>query len=344
MTTGHAAAIWHTHSPAAFWRGHLRTWRTRRLLEVHLLVLTVCAAVAASALLISYRQTQQAAQTLASREAPAVQGLAATRLAVLRADREAQSLVQQRLADVAGSGETYRAQLSAADQGLSRIADRTDQDLGTVNGLLASYSNSITLGMTTYRDQQLMRQQKLAEARSLLTRDPVGLTSRLDQLQRNQLQHAEAAATMGWVQRSGWWIAELALAALALTLLSALFVLRDRCGRDWNPYLLAAFVLTVLLAIVPLLTASSAQDDLDGVRADLQQITDISRQPYSSGAEPAQAQRTVTEKSEEVRRELADGAWTGRVYQGTLIGGLLVVVLPAVGLGLRLDNDYWRRR
>lgn len=340
--TGRAATL-HTHSPAAFWRARLRPFRTRRLLEVHLLVLTLCAALAVSTLLISYRQTQQAAQALASREAPAVQGLAATRLAVLRADWEARFLVKKGLANVAGSGETYRAQLSAADQGLSRIADRTNQDLGTVNGLLASYSNSITLGMSTYRDQPLIRKQKLEEARSLLIREPVGLAPRLDELQRNQLQHADDTATMGWVQRSGWWLAELALAALALTLLSALFVLRDRCGRDWNPYLLAAFALTVLLAIVPLLTASSAQDDLDGVRADLERITEIS-QHRRPGAESAAAQRTVTEKSEEVRRELADDTWTGRVYQGTLIGGLLVVVLPAVGLGLRLDNDYWRRR
>ncbi|MFI7408919.1 hypothetical protein ACIBU0_09660 [Streptomyces sp. NPDC049627] len=343
VTTGHAPTR-RTYSPAAFWRERLRPFRTRRLLELHLLVLTLCAALAVSTLLVSYRQTQQAAQALASREAPAVQGLAATRLAVLRADWEARYLVEERLADVAGSGETYRAQLSAADQGLSRIADRTDQDLGTVNGLLASYSSSITLGMTTYHGRPLMRQQKLEEARSLLTREPVGLVPRLDQLQRNQLRHAEDTATRGWVQRGGWWLAELALAALALTLLSALFVLRDRCGRDWNPFLLAAFALTVLLAIVPLVTASSAQDDLDGVRADLQQITAISRQDYSGSAEPAQAQRTVTEKSEEVRSRLADDTWTGRVYQGTLIGGVLMVVLPAVGLGLRLDNDYWRRR
>lgn len=41
---------------------------------------------------------------------------------------------------------------------------------------------------------------------------------------------------------------------------------------------------------------------------------------------------------------LADDAWTDRVYQGTLTGGLLIVVLPVVGLGLRLDSDYWRRR
>jgi hypothetical protein len=342
VTTGRAASR-RRYSLAAFWRERLSPWRTRRLLEAHLLVLTVCVIVAVSALLVSCRQIQGGAEALASQEAPAVQGLAATRLAVLRADREARVLGDLELVDVAGSGEAYRAQLSAADQGLSRIADRTDQDLGTVNGLLASYSNSINLGTAMYRDQPLMRQQKLVEARSLLTRQGVGLAPRLNDLQRVQMKHVEATATTGWLQHSGWWLAELALAALALTLLSALFVLRDRCGRDWNPYLLAAFALTVLLAVVPLLTMSSTQDDLDSVVGDLQQITTVSRQPCC-GAGLAEAQQTVTEKSEDVRRELADDTWTDRVYQGTLIGGLLVAVLPVVGLGLRLDSDYWRRR
>lgn len=327
----------------ALWRERLSGRRTRRLLEAHLLVLTVCALVAAGALFVSCRQIQGGAEALADEEAPAVQGLAATRLAVLRADYEARELKEMKLVDVAGSGETYRAQLSAADQGLSRIADRTDQDLGTVNGLLATYSNSINLGTAMYRDQPLMREQKLAEARSLLTRSGVGLVPRLDDMQRVQMKHAEATATEGWLQRSGWWLTELALAALALTLLSALFVLRDRCGRDWNPYLLAAFALTVLLAVVPLLTMSSAQDDLDSVVGDLREITDTS-QEGCCGARLEKAQQTVTERSEDVRLVLADDAWTERVYQGTLTGGLLLVVLPVVGLGLRLDSDYWRRR
>ncbi|MER6160645.1 hypothetical protein ABT147_34790 [Streptomyces sp. NPDC001868] len=327
----------------ALWRERLRGRRTRRLLEAHLLVLTVCALVAAGALFVSCRQIQGGAEALADEEAPAVQGLAATRLAVLRADYEARELKEMKLVDVAGSGESYRAQLSAADQGLSRIADRTDQDLGTVNGLLATYSNSINLGTAMYRDQPLMREQKLAEARSLLIRSGVGLVPRLDDMQRVQMKHAEATATEGWLQRSGWWLTELALAALALTLLSALFVLRDRCGRDWNPYLLAAFALTVLLAVVPLLTMSSAQDDLDSVVGDLREITEASRQPCC-GPELGDFQQTVTERSEDVRSVLADDAWTERVYQGTLTGGLLLVVLPVVGLGLRLDSDYWRRR
>ncbi|GGQ02500.1 hypothetical protein [Streptomyces griseomycini] len=341
MTAGRAASRLR-YSPAAFWRRRLSPWRTRRLLEAHLLVLFLLTAVAATALFLSCRQAQHGAEALASREAPAVQGLAAARLAVLRADQEAHALVRMNLIGVAGSGETYRSQLSAADQGLSRIADRTDQDLGTVKGLLTTYSNSLGLATSLYRDHPLMPEQKLQEAESLLTRESVGLTHRLDALQRVQLEHAEATATMGPWQRGGWWVAELALAAVALTLLSALFVLRDRCGRDWNPYLLAAFVLTVLLAVVPLMTTYSTVDDLGGALADLRQITDVSRREDGPGL--AEAQQLVTEKSEEVREETAENAWTDTVYRGALVGSTLAIVLPVLGLGLRLDNDYWRRR
>ncbi|WP_107501608.1 hypothetical protein [Streptomyces viridosporus] len=347
MTTGRAAS-WRRLSPAAFWRRRLRPWRTRRLLEVHLLVLFLLTAVASTALFLSCRQAQHGAEALASREAPAVQGLAATRLAALRANQEAHALVEMDLIGVAGSGETYRSQLSAADQGLSRIADRTDQDLGTVKGLLATYSDSLSLGTSRYRDQPLMQEQKLVEADSLLTREGVGLVPRLKALQQVQMKHAEATVAMGRWQRGGWWLAELSLVLVALTLLSALFVLRDRCGRDWNPYLLAAFVLTVLLAVVPLMATSSTQDDLNGVIGDLWRITErswqITETSWRSGPEPAEAQQFVTGVSEDVRQKMADGAWTDRVYRGAFVGSLLAIVLPALGLGLRLDNDYWRRR
>lgn len=339
MTAGRAAS-WRRYSPAALWRRRLGSWRTRRLLEVHLLVLLLLTAVASTALFLSSRQVQHGAEALASREAPAVQGLAAARLAALRAHEEANSLVERDLIGVAGSGEAYRSQLSAADQGLSRIADRTDQDLGTVKGLLATYSDSLALGTSLYRDQPLMRKLRFREAESLLTRDAVGVAPRLRVLQRNQLEHAETTTAMGRWQHAGWWAAELSLISVVLTLLSALFVLRDRCGRDWNPYLLAALLLTVLLAVVPLMTAYSTQGELDGALGDLRRITEAS---WRSGP-PAEAQQHVTEMSESVRQRLADGTWTESVYRGALVGSLLAVVLPALGLGLRLDHDYWRRR
>jgi hypothetical protein len=339
VTTSVRAARLRRYSPAAFWRGRLSPWRTRRLLEAHLLVAFVCAVVAATSLSLSCRQTQRGTEALAAREAPAVQGLAASRLAALRSYQEAEFLVNHRLVDVAGSGEAYRSQLSAADQGLSRIADRTDQDLGTVDGLLDTYGNSLSVGTSVYHDQPLMREQKLDEAHWLLTRKAVGLVPRLHTLEAVQLRHAKATAAQGRRQLAGWWLGELALAALALTLLSALFVLRDRCGRDWNPYLLAALVLTALLAVVPLMAASATEHGVDAALGDLRQITQTSGQGGLAGA-----QQRVTDTSERIHKELTDGTWTGRVYEGTFVGGLLVVVLPALGLALRLDGDYWRRR
>ncbi|MFD8811876.1 hypothetical protein ACFV23_10420 [Streptomyces sp. NPDC059627] len=339
MTTSLRAARLRRYSAAAFWRGRLSPWRTRRLLEAHLLVAFVCAVVAATSLSLSCRQTQRGTEALAAREAPAVQGLAAARLAALRSYQEAEFLVHRKLVDVAGSGEAYRSQLSAADQGLSRIADRTDQDLGTVDGLLDTYGNSLSVGTSVYHDQPLMREQKLEEAHSLLTRKTVGLVPRLHDLEAVQLRHAEAATAQGHWQLAGWWLGELALAALALTLLSALFVLRDRCGRDWNPYLLAALVLTALLAVVPLMAASATEHGVHAALGDLGLITKTSGRGGLAGA-----QQSVTDTSERIHEELTDGTWTGRVYEGTFVGGLLVVVLPALGLALRLDGDYWRRR
>jgi hypothetical protein len=308
---------------------------------VHLLVLLVLAAVASTALFLSCRQMQHSAEALRSREAPAVQGLVATRLAALRAHEEAHELVRMKLTHVVGSGEGYQSQLSAADQGLSRIADRTEQDLGTVKGLLATYSDLLDRGASLYRDQPLMRELRLKEADSMLNREGVGVALRLEGLQRVQLRHAEATATMGHWQRGGWWVAELALLAMALTLLSALFVLRDRCGRDWNAYLLAALVLTALLAVVPVMAAASTGDDLDSAVKDLRRITDVSQR---SDVGLAFAQQRVTEESEDLRQKMAGTAWTDEVYRGAFVGSLLALALPVLGLGLRLDNDYWRRR
>jgi hypothetical protein len=333
----------HPRSPAALWRAFLSRRRTRWLLIAHLLAAALCALIAVIALLASCNRIQDGGRALAGRDAPAVQGLAAARLAVLRADREARALREPGFVAIVGSGETYRSQLSAADQGLSRIADRTDQDLGTVHGLFSSYRQSVILATTVYSEEELMREQKLREASSLLTRDGAGLVPRMDQIQRAQMRHAAAAVGLGRWQRAVWWLAELALAALVLTLLSALSVLRDRCGRDWNPYLLAALVFAVLLAVVPLRTMFTAQHHLDRAVGDLRQITEDSRKDTRLH-DPAEAQEDVTTGSERVRAELADGTRPDWVFAGAFGGGLLVVLLPVAGLGVRLDQDYWRRR
>lgn len=337
--------------PSAAYRRRLSRYRTRRLLEFHLLAMALAAVVGVSALLVSYREVVLSADGLRSQAAPAVQGVAATRLALLRADWEA-NWVREELNGVPGAGEPYQSQLSAADQSLSRLAERTSDDLGTINGLLDSYDNSITLGALHYHDDEAIQDQKFSEAASLLIRTDVGLLPRLDKLQNRQMDRAEGLATMGAIGYTGWVVAELALVLLALTLLSALWVLRDRCGRDYNPWLLGALVLTVALAVVPLLATSATQRHLENARDTLIEIRNDAEQAkrYPEADDLAQrkklddAQIEVSDMSQEVRDELRAPEWQNSVYYGALGGGILVAVLPAVGMGRRLNADYWRAR
>ncbi|MER5219041.1 hypothetical protein [Streptomyces flaveus] len=336
---------------SAAYRRLLSRYRTRRLLEFHLLAMAVTAVVAVSALLVSYREVVLSADGLRSQAAPAVQGVAATRLALLRADWEA-NRVKKELNGVPGAGESYQSQLSAADQSLSRLAERTSDDLGTINGLLDSYSTSIMNGALFYHDDKGIQKQKFEEAGSLLSRPEVGLVPRLDALQNTQMDRAERLATMGALGYTGWVVAELALLVLVLTLLSALWVLRDRCGRDYNPWLLGALVLTVALAVVPLLATTATQRHLDNARGMLTEITTVAeqtkRETNVSNTDARvtldSAQNTVSRKSQEVRKELSAREWQNSVYYGALGGGILVVLLPAAGIGRRLNADYWRAR
>ncbi|MFG2028390.1 hypothetical protein [Streptomyces sp. NPDC048825] len=337
--------------PSAAYRRRLSRYRTRRLLEFHLLAMALAAIVAVSALLVSYREVVLSADGLRSQAAPAVQGVAATRLALLRADWEA-NWVKRNLNGVPGAEESYQSQLSAADQSLSRLAERTSDDLGTVNGLLDSYDNSITLGALRYQDDKPIQEQKFSEAGSLLIRSESGLVPRLDSLQDRQMNRVERLATMGALGYTGWAVAELALLVLALMLLSALWVLRDRCGRDYNPWLLSALVLTVALAVVPLLATTATQRHLDNARETLTEIRSVAEQAERSTDTGDLAgrhrleedQNLVSRMSNDVREELKAREWQSSVYYGALGGGILVAVLPAAGIGRRLNADYWRAR
>ncbi|WP_328825939.1 hypothetical protein [Streptomyces ureilyticus] len=337
--------------PSAAYRRRLSRYRTRRLLEFHLLAMALAAVVAVTALLVSYREVALSADGLRSQAAPAVQDVAATRLALLRADWEA-NWVKENLNGVPAAGESYQSQLSAADQSLSRLAERTSDDLGTINGLLDSYGTSITDGALYYHDDRPIQDQKFREAGSLLIRSDVGLVPRLDKLQNGQMDRAERLATMGALGYTGWVVAELALLVLALTLLSALWVLRDRCGRDYNPWLLSSLVLTVALAVVPLLAMTVTQRHLDNARDKLTAITTVAKQTERETKVDTTdarvrldgAQTRVSKTSQEVRKELSAHEWQNSVYYGALGGGILVFLLPATGIGRRLNADYWRAR
>ncbi|WP_261991729.1 hypothetical protein [Streptomyces sp. OR43] len=318
--------------------------RTRRLLERHLVVMVVTALVSMTALLVSYREVQNAAGEMRTRGAPAVQGAAATQLALLRAHQEAKSSLENGIDEVVGAGARYETQLAAADQGLSRLSDvQIDGERGrgvlkTVKGLLTSYSSSITPGAVKYVHDERMQQEKFTEAGTILDRPGTGVVPRLDVLQEHQMRRVDRVSSLGALQQTGWTVAELGLLVLALTCLSALWVLRTRCGRSQDPWLLAALLVTVALAVVPLWATAHTQERLDTAR---HRLVAIERRAHDH-ADLAASQTHVTDNSTALRGRLAARSWQSWTYYGALGGGALIVLLPAIGIVRRLNADYWR--
>ncbi|MGW1230656.1 hypothetical protein [Streptomyces sp. NPDC001478] len=340
--------------------------RTRRLLERHLLLALVTGLVALTALYVSYREVQNAAGEMRTRGAPAVQGVAATQLALLRAQAEARSSHVLGIDEVIGAGARYESQLAAADQGLSRLSDiQLDGERGrgvleTVNnGLLTSYNSSITPAAVTYVHDDAMQALKFSEAQTILTRPDTGVVPRLDVLQEHQMRHVALTSSLGPLQSAGWAVAELALLALALICLSALWVLRTRCGRSLDPFLLAGFLLAVALAVVPLWVTVQTQQRLDEARHGLTAIEQRAGKakdrvratdPLTRDAKElarditalARDQRYVTDRSNTLRVRLAARDRQSVTYYGALGGSALLVLLPAAGICRRLAADYWR--
>ncbi|MFI6896783.1 hypothetical protein ACIBM4_22025 [Streptomyces sp. NPDC050256] len=318
--------------------------RTRRLLERHLAVMVVTALVSMTALLVSYREVQNAAGEMRTRDAPAVQGAAATQLALLRAHQEAKSSLANGIDEVVGAGARYENQLAAADQGLSRLSfvqidgERGRGVLTAVNGLLTSYSSSITPGAVKYVHDDLMQKEKFAEARTVLDRPGTGIVPRLDVLQEHQMRRVDRVSSLGTLQRTGWAVGELGLLIMALTCLSALGVLRTRCGRSHDPWLLAALLVTVALAVVPLWATVHTQERLDTAR---HRLVAIERRAHDH-TNLADSQTYVIDNSAALRGPLAARSWQSWTYYGALGGAALIVLLPAASICRRLNADYWR--
>ncbi|MET9922818.1 hypothetical protein ACFV1C_23675 [Streptomyces sp. NPDC059605] len=318
--------------------------RTRRLLERHRAALVLVALVSMGALLLTYRQVQSAAGEMRTRGAPAVQGVAATQLALLRAHKEARDSVEKDIADVVGAGARYETQLSAADQGLTRLVDvQIDGERGrgaleTVNGVLTSYSASITPAVTKYVSDDPMREEKFAEADTLLTRKGTGVVPRLDVLQGHQMERVDRLSSAGPFQRAGWVVAETGLLVMALITLSALWVLRTRCGHSLDLCLLVSLAATVFLAVVPLTATAVTLDRLDTARDGLVRI----EQRSHDHTDLARSQQAVTDESALVRAGLAARDWQSGTYYGALAAGVTILLLPVIGLGRHLNADYRR--
>ncbi|MFJ2741395.1 hypothetical protein ACIO3O_17220 [Streptomyces sp. NPDC087440] len=342
-----------TPTPPDATPGRLRRWwfhrrngsRTRILLERHLALALVLAVVGAGALVFSYREADRAASELRDPSARAVLGVAGTRLALLVSLDKASETVDAGLTGTVGQSEGHRVLLAAARKSLSELSlKQIDGAQGratcdTVEGLVASYAQSVTDGTVRQADGSLMQRQRMAEARSLLERAGTGVKAHLDGLQRGQLEKIGDDTTLGPLQYAGWAVAELALIALLLTILSALRLLRRRCGRRYDVSLIAALLLTAALAVVPLGAAAVTQNRLADSRRALDAF--VSR-THGDRETPAAAQEYVIEESPKLLTGLNDDGRPPWVYYTFLAGGFLICVLPAAGCVRRLNADYWR--
>ncbi|GHH51877.1 hypothetical protein [Streptomyces candidus] len=344
-------------SPAPPAPGRLRRWwharrtgsRTRHLLERHLALALVLSLVGAGTLLVSYRAADRAAYELRTASEPAVVDVASTRLALLRSYDEAYDSVDSGLAPVVDAGEEYRAQWAVAFQGHARLArNQIDGSRGRaiiepLYGLMGAYAQSVNLATTrqvdSTRADELLRRQRLREAHYVLQRPVTGMVSRLDLLQTNQLEKVEADVSFGPGRYAGWAVAELALVALFVTVLSALRVLRRRCGRRYEPSLVAALLLTAALAVLPLWAAVVTHHRLDD---SYQSLRALATDAVSASPRVEDAQQTLADRIPRVHAGLADDGRPPWVYYSFLTGGVLICVLPVAGCVRRLNADYWR--
>ncbi|MFH8517993.1 hypothetical protein ACH4CE_23450 [Streptomyces gelaticus] len=125
---------------------------------------------------------------------------------------------------------------------------------------------------------------------------------------------------------------------MVLITLSALWVLRTRCGHSLDLCLLVSLLAVVFLATGPLIATSVTQDRLATARDGLIRI----EQQAHDHRDLAGSQQAVTDMSTRVRARLAAQGWQSGVYYGALAAGALIVLLPAVGIGRHLNADYWR--
>lgn len=312
----------------------LRALPTKRVLLAHVSAMLVLLVIGSSALLFSYDQVHGTAGQMRTDMALAVQEVAAGQKALLTAQEAARKTAREGLTDKVGAGEEYRIQLSAADQSLSRVAERQlpgdtgRSRLAQVNGLLTVYADTVGQATGKYATNDLMRMQKFTEAESILNRETTGIVPRLKTIQHEQVKQMRERVSFGFVQTAGWVVAEVSLLMLVIAMVSAWRSLWLRTGRRVNGWLLLAIPMTVALAVVPAYITHRTQTGLDRAGDSL------------AAMQNAAIDLDIAEQAEKTRKALEA---VGPDHWWILAGCVVIALLLLVGLGLlRLYVDYWR--
>ncbi|MFD5335570.1 extracellular solute-binding protein [Streptomyces hawaiiensis] len=317
---------------------------TRRLLLRHLWGFLGCAAVGVTLLTaVAVPRLDARVRELRDDVAPSVQGAAAVRLAVLRADAAARYSIEREVARTVGAGETAQSQLAAADQGLTQLADHVgsdmDQDISAANGLLAAYNNAITLATVKYQADSEMRNEKLAEAKALLERPATGLLDRLDKVAIAEQRRADELADPGLLLTASWVAVAAALAAAATVAGLACRAISRRCGRLLAPWILAGATAPLALATVPAFLAWRTAQGLNTARSHLADILHIALPDSLPGNAKALAAAQQQVAATGLPDLSAFGWWNGAY----VVVGLAGTCAAVAGLVARLTTDYPER-
>jgi hypothetical protein len=291
--------------PAHAWarQAHRARSTTRRSLLRFLAGLLALTAAVFATTLLTFTRVHRTAETVRTRSAPAIAGLAATRLALVQADAAVIGSFKTPEAQLTGPGEEFQNQMAVAGQSLTQVAEDNvagepgSRRLQLVEGLLVTYQGLVgqavvhfwqpggrALGVTDlFSASRMLHGPVVAQpGRPLAQHD--GILGELDQLaaeQQRALDDQLAASSMTPVAVLAVLVVPL-LGLLGL-LLAAQVALRRRFRRRVNPWLLLATVLLLAIAAISV-RSNAARHQLEDSRATLRQLV-ADRQQQGSAAD-----------------------------------------------------------
>ncbi|MFJ6215891.1 hypothetical protein ACIQGZ_21530 [Streptomyces sp. NPDC092296] len=322
------------------------TSSTRRSLVRRLAALLALTCAGVLALLTAYAGVHSPSGALRTATAPAMLDVAAAQTALELADSAADSSLTSDRAGLAGTGEEYRTQISAANQSLARAAeshvagDSGRQTLQTVAGLVTAYTGWIEQA-DRWQDQPVLRDAYLAYAGSML-RDDGGVLARLTALQAEQRQVLRRQVSFGAWQWLCWSVALALLLALAWLLVDTQRYLRRRFRRRFNPWLAGACVL--LLALLPLAVFSAqTHGGMERCEQHLTAVVDQQQRPGTGHTAAVRAGQKIRDTAEKVGEDMSGTRWRGALIGWIPVAGLLIGALAVRGLQPRIAEYRFRR-
>jgi hypothetical protein len=273
-------------------RGRSRSTTRRTLLGLMAGLMIVTAIVFVTSL-VAFIQGRGTADTVRTRTAPAILGIATARAALVRADHAAISSFTTG-AHLVGPGEEFQNQIAIASQSLTRVAENNmageagSRDLQLIEGLLVTYTSLIGQADAHFRQTsgETLGTADLWSASRLLHQ----ILGQLDTLYEAQKRVLNDQLSTSSMTPGAVLVLLLPIVALFALLVVAHVVFRRRFRRRVNPWLVLAAVLLVALSWISSRVVVS-QHHLEGSRSTLDRL--VSDRRAQTSMMDAQGQKAL---------------------------------------------------